>query len=368
VADHLGVGIDPDRAVIFTHSQIPELNELLIPFLSLVSVAELGRNPTVKDEIARADGSSTSALMFTYPVHQAADILFCRANLVPVGKDQLPHLELARTIARRFNERYSPDLYFPQPAGFLSKTPLVLGLDGQKMGKSRGNAVALGADDDETARLIRRAKTDAERRITYEPERRPEVANLLQIAALCLNRSPRQIADEIGDRGARALKDLVTDALNAHLRPVRARREEVADDRDYLRSILRAGNERARELAAETLSAVHGLMHADYSPTALPHPGGRAPSSAPGVLGPTNLQRRGRCRWSVGRWARGGSGERDVPPNRPALRLDDDDAAGEGPEPRAPRSHPGPDPPDRRGGHVPRRARQRASRAAGSAR
>jgi tryptophanyl-tRNA synthetase len=231
-----------------------------------VSVAELGRNPTVKDEIARANGRSTSALMFTYPVHQAADILFCRANLVPVGKDQLPHLELARTIARRFNERYSPrDPYFPQPEGLLSQTPLVLGLDGQKMGKSRGNAVPLGVDDDETAGLIRRAKTDAERLITYEPERRPEVANLLQIAALCLNRSPQQIADEIGDRGALTLKDLVTDALNAHLRPVRARREDVADERDYLRSILRVGNERARELAAETLSAVHRLMHADYS-------------------------------------------------------------------------------------------------------
>jgi tryptophanyl-tRNA synthetase len=266
VADYLAVGIDPERAVIFTHSQVAELNELLVPFLSLVSVAELARNPTVKDEIARTDGRSTSALMFTYPVHQAADILFCRANLVPVGKDQLPHLELARMIARRFNERYSPgDPYFPQPEALLSQTPLVLGLDGQKMGKSRGNAVPLRADDDETARLIRRAKTDAERRITYERERRPEVANLLQIAALCLDRSPQQIADEIGDCGALTLKDLVTDALNEHLRPLRARRQEVADERDYLRSVLRAGNERARELAAETLSAVHGLMHADYS-------------------------------------------------------------------------------------------------------
>ena len=116
VADYLAVGIDPDRAIIFAHSQVPELNQLILPFLSLISVAELGRNPTVKDEIAMTGGGSTSALMFTYPAHQAADILFCRANLVPVGKDQLPHLELTRTIARRFNERYSPDLpYSPSP-------------------------------------------------------------------------------------------------------------------------------------------------------------------------------------------------------------------------------------------------------------
>ena len=98
--------------------------------------------------------------MFTYPVHQAADILFCQANLVPVGKDQLPHLELTRTIARRFNERYSPDSpYFPEPEALLSRAPLLLGLDGRKMSKSRGNAIPLAASADETARLIRAAKT-----------------------------------------------------------------------------------------------------------------------------------------------------------------------------------------------------------------
>ncbi len=268
IADYLAVGVDPERAVIFAHSQIAELNELMIPFLSLVSVAELGRNPTVKDEIALAGGSSTSALMFTYPVHQAADILFCRANLVPVGKDQLPHLELARTIARRFNERYSPERhFFPQPEGLLSRAPLLLGLDGQKMSKSRGNAIPLAVGEDETARLVRSAKTDGHRRITYEPDRRPEVANLLQIAALCQDRPPDEIADEIADRGAAALKSLVTDSLNAHLAPIRERRRELVNASEYLRSVLRAGNERAREIAAATLDGVHELMHTDYRAT-----------------------------------------------------------------------------------------------------
>jgi tryptophanyl-tRNA synthetase len=265
IADYLAVGIDPERALIFTHSQIPELNELLLPFLSLISVAELGRNPTVKDEIAATAGGSTSALMFTYPAHQAADILFCHANLVPVGKDQLPHLELTRTIARRFNERYSPGLpYFPQPQGLLSQTPLLLGLDGQKMSKSRSNAIPLAADEDETRRLIRGAKTDAERRITYEPDRRPEVSNLLQIAALCHRRSPEEIADEIAGRGASALKELVTNSLNEHLRPIRARRDDLVSEHAYLRSVLRAGNQRAREIAATTLDTVHELMHTTY--------------------------------------------------------------------------------------------------------
>src|SRR5215469_905652 len=95
VADYLAIGIDPGLSTIFAHSHVPSLNQLLLPFLSLVSVAEIGRNPTVKDEIAAAGLASVSGLMFTYPIHQAADILFCHANLVPVGLDQLPHLEIA---------------------------------------------------------------------------------------------------------------------------------------------------------------------------------------------------------------------------------------------------------------------------------
>ncbi len=262
VADYLAVGIDPARAVIFTHSQVAELNQLVLPFLSLVTVAELRRNPTVKDEIAHAGGKATSALLFTYPVHQAVDILFCRANLVPVGRDQLPHLELARTIARRFNERYGT--FFPEPQGLLGEAPLLLGLDGRKMGKSRGNAIALGADEDTTARLIGKAKTDAERRITYEPERRPEIANLLRIAALCQGRSPEEVAEEVDDRGGAGLKRLVSESVNEHLRPVRARRAELAADRGHLRSVLRRGNERAREIAGSTLEAVQELMYMRY--------------------------------------------------------------------------------------------------------
>ena len=104
--DYLAIGLDPARTVIFAHSAVPALNQLLLPFLSLVSVPELNRNPTVKDEIAHSRQASVSGLMLTYPVHQAADILFCKANLVPVGQDQLPHLEIARLIARRFNERF----------------------------------------------------------------------------------------------------------------------------------------------------------------------------------------------------------------------------------------------------------------------
>ncbi|MFE1954590.1 tryptophan--tRNA ligase [Streptomyces sp. NPDC059524] len=263
VLDHLAIGIDPERSTIFTHSAVPALNQLLLPFLSLVSVSELNRNPTVKDEIAHSRQASVSGLMFTYPVHQAADILFCKADLVPVGQDQLPHLEITRTVARRFNERYAKDRpVFPEPEALLSTAPLLLGTDGGKMSKSRGNAISLSADADETARLLRGAKTDADRRITYDPAHRPEVSSLVLLAALCEETDPVQVAEEIGDGGGAALKRRVTEAVNTRLAPIRARRAEFAADRALVRDVLRSGNARANEIAERTLREVRECMGA----------------------------------------------------------------------------------------------------------
>jgi tryptophanyl-tRNA synthetase len=258
VADYLAVGVDPGKSTIFAHSTVPALNQLLLPFLSLVSVVELQRNPTVKEEIEASRRSTVSGLMFTYPVHQAADILFCKANLVPVGKDQLPHVEMTRTVARRFNERYGE--VFPVPDALLSPVPHLLGLDGQKMSKSRGNAIPLFLSADETAQRIRRARTDSQRRITYEPDTRPEVSNLVRLAALCQGRDPHEVADEVGDGGAAALKRVAIEAVNEFLRPVRARRAAYFADRAHLRQILRAGNERANAIAEETLREVRTAM------------------------------------------------------------------------------------------------------------
>lgn len=256
--DYLAVGIDPERSVIFNHSAVPALNQLMLPFLSLVSVAELSRNPTVKDEIAHSRQSAVSGLMYTYPVHQAADILFCKGNVVPVGQDQLPHLEVTRTVARRFNERYGR--LFPEPEALLSAAPLLLGTDGTKMSKSRANSIALSADEDATARLIKGATTDAERHITYDPEGRPGVSGLVLLAALCLDRDPHDVAEEIGGGGAAALKRTVTDAVNTRMAPLRARRAEYARDMGYVRSVLRAGNERANAVADATLAEVREAM------------------------------------------------------------------------------------------------------------
>lgn len=262
VLDYLAIGVAPDRSVIFAHSAVPALNQLILPFLSLVSVPELSRNPTVKDEIAHSRQSAVSGLMFTYPAHQAADILFCKANLVPVGQDQLPHVELTRLIARRFNERYGQT--FPVPDALLSAAPMLLGTDGAKMSKSRGNAIALRATADETRRLIRGAKTDAIRRISYDPAARPEVSSLVLLAALCLDRDPVAVADEIGDGGAARLKATVTEAVNERFAPDRARRAELERDMGYVRDVLREGCDRARAIGNATLDEVRHAMGMRY--------------------------------------------------------------------------------------------------------
>ncbi len=268
VVDYIAAGLEPEkyRTFIFPHSLVPELNQLIIPFLTLVTNSELSRNPTVKEEIQASSQQQINAGMYVYPVHQAADILFCKATVVPVGKDQLPHLELTRTIARRFNIRFKTDPpVFPEPQPLLSNAPTILGLDGsQKMSKSRNNTIMLSASEDETAKCIKAAKTDTDRQITYDPVKRPEVSNLLLMASLCTNEDPHTLASKIGDAGASRLKSMLTEALNEYLRPIRKRRQELEKEPDFIRRILKNGADRAREAAQKTLVEVRQAMGMIY--------------------------------------------------------------------------------------------------------
>ena len=268
VIDYLAAGINPEEqdVIIYPHSYVPECNQLMLPFLTLVSNAELSRNPTVKEEIESAGLKNVNAGMYTYPVHQACDILFCKGNVVPVGKDQLPHLEMTRTIASRFNKKFCIDMgkepVFPEPQALLSKTPMILGLDGsQKMSKSRGNAIMLSATEDETAKLIKKAKTDADRHITFDPVNRPEVSNLLMLISLCTGEEPEAIAEKIGDNGGGMLKSILTESLNEKLRPLREERKRLEASPDYIRQVLLTGAEKARAIAIQTLNEVRHVMN-----------------------------------------------------------------------------------------------------------
>lgn len=265
LADYLAAGIDPERSTIFAHSAVPAIGQLMLPFLSLVTDAELRRNPTVKDELAATDGRPLSGLLLTYPVHQAADILSVHGTVVPVGRDQLPHVELTRAIARRFNQRYAGgEEYFRAPAALLTDVPVLPGLDGRKMSTSRGNGIALGMTADETAARIRKARTDSGRVITYEPARRPEVSSMLRTTALFTGESPQAIAERVGAGGAAALKRELTTAVNEGLATHRKRRAELAADPAYLGDVLREGNTRAATIADRTLAEVQELLGMSY--------------------------------------------------------------------------------------------------------
>ena len=262
VIDYLACGIDPEKTIIFTHSAIPALNQLMLPFLSLVSEAELLRNPTVKAE-QEASGHALTGLLLTYPVHQACDILFCKGNIVPCGKDQLPHIEQTRQIARRFNERYG--FVFPEPEGLLNDdAPEIPGLDGRKMSKSYGNAISLSFTAEETAKIIKKSKTDSERFITFDKENRPGVSALLTTAALCTGRTEVEIAEEVGNGGSGTLKKYVTEAVNEYLAPIRERRKAIAAKPGYVEEVLHEGNRKANEIANETLDEVREAMHMVY--------------------------------------------------------------------------------------------------------
>lgn len=261
VVDYLACGIDPEKTIIFTHSAIPALNQLMLPFLSLVTESELLRNPTVKAE-QDASGHALTGLLLTYPVHQACDILFCKGNIVPVGKDQMPHIEQTRQIARRFNERYAH--VFPEPDGLLNDAPAIPGLDGRKMSKSYGNAISLSLTAEETAKLIKKSKTDPDRMITFDAENRPGVSALLTTAALCTGRTETDIAAEIGDGGSGALKKYVTESVNGYLEPIRERRVQLLEDMDYIKDVLAEGNRRANEIANATLDEVREAMNMVY--------------------------------------------------------------------------------------------------------
>ena len=261
----VGLDFDNDKNFIFPHSHIPELNQLLVPFLTLVSVAELERNPTVKEEIQSANIKNVNAGMLVYPVHQACDILSVNANVIPVGKDQLPHIELTRVITKRFNNKFcNGEELFKEPTALLAEIPHIVGLDGkQKMSKSRHNSIMLKSTREEIIEVVKKATTDSERFITFDPVNRPEVSNLLTLISLMSadNKKPEDVASEIGNGGAKMLKEILIETTDRFLTPIREKRAELEKNTDYVVKTINKGIERVRDEASKTLKNVIKCMN-----------------------------------------------------------------------------------------------------------
>ncbi len=264
--DNLAVGVDPTQATFFIQSLIPEIAELTVYFSNLVTIARLQRNPTVKQEIKdkrAVFGDNVTFGFLGYPVSQAADISFLRAHTVPVGEDQLPVLEQTREILAKFNSLYGET--FPLPEALVGTGRRILGIDGNaKMSKSLGNCIYL-KDDDATIRAqIKRAKTDTDGRIVYDPATKPEVSNLLTIFSLASGHSIPELEQQFAGSGYGAFKEQLAEALIALIAPIRERRATLAARPTELDDILQTGITKTRSEAQATMQLVREHMHINY--------------------------------------------------------------------------------------------------------
>jgi tryptophanyl-tRNA synthetase len=255
MADYLAVGIEPDQTAICLQSEIPALAELAFYLLNLVTVARLERNPTVREEIReRGFERNIPAGFLAYPVSQAADITAFDAALVPVGADQLPVIEQAQEIVRRCNALFGETLTMPE--GLISETPRLIGIDGAgKMGKSAGNAIPLGIDADALVEAVNSMFTDPGHIRISNPGRVEGNVVFAYLEAFDPDKAEvaRLMAHyRAGGLGDVALKRRLAGILEQLLAPIRERRRQFASDPGQLVAILKAGTEKAMEIASQT--------------------------------------------------------------------------------------------------------------------
>jgi tryptophanyl-tRNA synthetase len=262
VVDWLASGIDPEKATIFVQSQVMEHAELHLLLSMITPLGWLERCPTYKEQLVEMKGKDLHTYGFLgYPVLQTADIIMYRADWVPVGVDQIPHLELAREIVRRFHNFFGEGI-FPEPQPKLTEFPKIPGTDGRKMSKSYGNAIFLSDSEEETEKKIRPMMTDPAR------VRRTDPGDPEKCPAFTLHRvyTPVGERDEIvggctsAGIGCVDCKKVLTGHLNEYLRPLRERRRDLASDPDRVRRILEEGTARAREEAQRTMTEVRAVI------------------------------------------------------------------------------------------------------------
>jgi len=257
--DLLAAGLDPKKSIIFVQSHVPEVTELFTLLGMVTPLGWLLRVPTFKEKV-RMHPHNVNYGLVGYPVLQAADILLYRADVVPVGEDQLPHLELTREIVRRFNEHFGET--FAEPQAKLTNFPMVMGLDGKdKMSKSLGNHIELAATAEETTKRVMSAVTDPARKLRSDAGH-PEVCNVYKLRK---HFQPELIDALAADcRSARIgcvdCKKALAEAINRNLAPLRARRAELAARPEYVREVMTDGAKRAQVIARQTLSEVKQKM------------------------------------------------------------------------------------------------------------
>lgn len=262
--DYLAVGIDPEETTILVQSMIPEIAELTVFYSMIVTVNQLQRNPTIKDESAQYGYDEMTYGFLGYPVSQAADITFCKADLVPVGQDQLPHIEQTRKIVRKFNQLYAP--VFKEPEPMISRIPRLVGLDGEnKMSKSLDNAIYLNDEKEVVLKKIMSAKTDPARIKATDPGH-PEVCTVFKYHKAFNEEDVPEIEKRCkeGTIGCVACKKRLAKAINELLDPIRERRQNYIKNPDLVDEIIMQGTKQAKNIAQDTIGEVKEAMKLDY--------------------------------------------------------------------------------------------------------
>lgn len=266
--DYLAVGIDPKKTTIFIQSMIPEIAELTILYLNLVTVNRLLRNPTVKTEIKQKGfGESVPAGFLMYPVSQAADITIVKGTIVPVGEDQLPVIEQTNEIIRSFNRIYQTEV-FPEAKAMIPKVARLVGLDGQaKMSKSLNNAIFLGDDVDTLKKRVMSMYTDPGHTHVSSPGK--VEGNVVFTYLDAFDTNAAKVAElkahyQKGGLGDVVLKNYLFDVLNQMLEPIRNRRLELAKDPGEVMKIVLEGTKKTQETAAQTMQQVRQAIKLDY--------------------------------------------------------------------------------------------------------
>lgn len=263
--DWLSVGLSPDKSTIFVQSKVPEHTELFLILSMITPVPWLERNPTYKDQIVQLNNKDLSTFGFLgYPVLQAADIIMYKANGVPVGVDQVPHVEITREIARRFNHLYGP--VFPEPDAILTQTPKILGLDRRKMSKSYGNAIYLSDNPEEIATKVMQMVTDPQRMRRSDPGN-PDICNVFEFHKLyTAPENVRQIDQDCrsAEIGCVECKKIMAKKLTEVLAPIRDKRHYYESNPDLVQQIMTDGSANARKIAIETMAQVKNAIQIRY--------------------------------------------------------------------------------------------------------
>jgi len=261
--DYLSLGLDPKKTNIFIQSKVPQLSELFVYLSMIVSTGRVAQNPTVKEETKATGGGNMSLGMFSLGVSQAADILAFNADIVPVGEDQLPHIEQTRDIAKTFNHTFKK--IFKMPEAMVSDIPRLRGLDFEnKMSKSRDNAIFLSDSKDEIFKKIKRAVTDSGRDIVYDKEKRPELSNLILMYKLFSKKEFSEIEKEYDGLGYKEFKEGLSEVINSFLNPIREKRKEFEKDDAYISKVLLEGTEKANEETEKTMKLVREALNYSY--------------------------------------------------------------------------------------------------------